>query len=68
MVNTEGSGPIAYGAVTTDGWNFEEAEMPSAEPAAIFSDDGMYFCPYEGCKRLKGYALKCQLRYVSHPR
>jgi hypothetical protein len=67
VVDTKSSGSIAYCAVTTDGWEAEEAEMPSAEPLSGSSDDGLYYCQYEGCKRPNGYALKCQLRYVSHP-
>ncbi|KAJ5168685.1 uncharacterized protein N7482_004279 [Penicillium canariense] len=33
---------------------FEEAEMPSLDYIVV-SSDGMYHCPYQGCKSKKGY-------------
>ena len=67
VVNPNHSGSMAYGAVTTYGGKFEEAEMPSDEAIAPSPEDGLYHCQYEGCQRLDGYTLKSQLRYASHP-
>lgn len=62
VISTNHGGAVVHNTVKTDGWQSEEAEMPSDEMIAFSPDDGLYHCQYTGCKKAKGFTLKCQLR------
>lgn len=62
VISTSSAESATHDVVRTANWRSGEAEMPSDESVNPSLHDGLYYCQYEGCQRLQGFTLKCQLK------